>query len=127
MAVKTLLTQGYRKEVSAITPLQKRYYTMTMTLDDNLDPLVISNIVEDLCDVVVKKVKDVTEWQYTLDEPDSRDLHINGEYKIDGQTAQSNKIFLPRVHARHSIQDVELKLKQLFGPSFKIRAYREDL
>ena len=109
----------------------KRSWNWEFISDSRLSPVLISEVLEDLCDAWVHKVQEITEWKLpTTAYPITplKNFYFSFRQKIDGLWSMSSRCFLPRLNSQYDKKvEIETKLKQIFGNDFQIVTYYTDL
>lgn len=122
-----ILLIGYRFEISFKTPIEHRSCRIEFTLDSDVPDSLLIQVFEDICDVEVQKIKRINE--YKVKDIDKYDRGISGSfrYKFNGSFVKTSRQFLPFVKMKYDKNDIENKLKSIFGMNFSIEGYQERL
>lgn len=127
-----VLLSGYRYSVIFKSKSgDKRSWTYEFINDKHIEPLLISEVLEDMCDVWVHKVQQITEWKL----PETaypitplKNFYFTCKDRINGLWTMRTRQFLPRLKASYDKKiEIETKLRQLFGTDFYIVSYYQDL
>ena len=128
---KTLLGQYRYMVIFKSKSGDKRSWNWEFISDSRISPVVISEVLEDLCDAWVHKVQEITEWKLPIivyPITPLSNLYFSFRQKLDGLWAMSSRQFLPRLKANFDKKsEIEGKLKQIFGNEFQIVSYYKDL
>ena len=127
MAGDVLQTIGHRRTVTMYSPKERRYYTEEFIFPRDVSAQEIKNTFESVCDVIVRKVHETTEWSIKDVESEVKGITIGYDVTINGVECAFTRKYIPRKKSTTSPAELESALRGLFGSTFKITSWHDRL